>query len=121
MLPIIRNDTPLVKGLNERHSARKLSLTWGGVGPDLGLISRGAPLYLSMSLMEPYRRASHLLLFLFRAVCTLYNKCNHLADSGPCVGRNHLGEAITRGKKLSGLLTYPTITRLRPDELLKQK
>ena len=51
----------------------------------------------------------------------MYNKCNHLADSGPCVGRNHLGEAITREKKLSGLLTYPAITRTRPDELLNQK
>ena len=51
----------------------------------------------------------------------MYNKCNHLADSGPCVGRNHLGEAITPEKKLSGLLTYPAITRTRPDELLNQK
>ena len=34
------------------------------------------------------------------------DKCNHLADSGPCVGRNHLGQAITTEKKPSGLLTY---------------
>ena len=89
----------------------------------MGLISRDDPLHFYQYLGNDVTILTmrHHIYFCFFVQGCMYNKCNHLADSGPCVGRNHLGEAITREKKLSGLLTYPAITRTRPDELLNQK